>query len=581
MFMLSATKQKIELIPLDTKIVEDRGTRALAVRVAIAHKADPVNAEALVTRACRMFFEIGRQSPPAIPQISRARGPGVRVVDGWAKRAAGAIEPPKGPPPVAFREKKTNLLRVVYREVVVRFKPATPQKTRQAILKDRGFTVRRANPFVPDQVIVYDPKRNHSGDKLLDIANQWSELDEVVFSVPNFVSQFVRDAPPSILREEWHLRNTGVNGSKKGEDVSILGAWKTTTGKREIVIAVLDDGVDVDHPNLKSRIWNNPDPKAPDTIGRDFFLPTEDPDHFNPRPKRFQAPFDQMRGNDIHGTCCAGVAAAAGLRTGSVGAAPSSRILPVKIFHADDLAPDESVANAIRYAGQHADIISCSWSGGLSTDVQLALADVGQNRNGRGVAVFCAAGNGNGSPVAFPARDANAIAVGASTDQARRASYSNVGPEITFVAPSSGGRQAIFTTDVSLANRGFNIGLEDQGGSDGRHTNSFGGTSSATPLAAGIAALVLSAQPNLSRTELRDLLAQTADKIGSGYDAKGHSDEFGFGRLNAEKAVQAAASAKSARPAKPAAPPKTAKRKKRAQTLAKPAKRRTRPRESS
>lgn len=557
MFMLNATKQKIELVPLDTHVVVDRGTRALAVRLVVSHETDPASAEALVTRASRMFFEIGRQSATAAAQPSKAR-------DGWARRAAGAIEKPKGPPPVAFREKKTNLLRVVYREIVVRFKPDASQKQRQSILKDRGFKVRRTNLYIPDQVIVYDPSRKHSGDKLLELANQWAELDEVVFSAPNFVSQFVRHAPPSIRREEWHLRNTGANGSKKGEDVNILGAWKTTTGKREIVVAILDDGVDVDHPNLKPRIFRNPDPNAPDTIGRDFFLPVDDPDHFNPRPKRFQAPFDQMRGNDIHGTCCAGVAAAAGLNKGSVGAASKCRILPVKIFHADDLAPDENVANAIRYAAQHADIISCSWSGGVSTDLQLALADVGQGRNGRGVAVFCAAGNENGSPVGFPASDENAIAVGASTDQARRASYSNVGPQLAFVAPSSGGRQAIFTTDVSLSNRGFNLGLEDQGGKDGLHTNSFGGTSSATPLAAGIAALVLSAQPNLSRTELFEVLVQSADKIGSGYDANGHSNNFGFGRLNAGRAVAAALrDAKAAAPAKPGKPAKAAKRKKR------------------
>src|SRR5262249_17232012 len=153
-----------------------------------------------------------------------------------------------------------------------------------------------------------------------------------------------------------------------------------------------------------------------------------------PRPKKFQFPFDQMRGNDIHGTCCAGLVAAGGLNGGSVGVAPGCRILPVKIFHADDLAPDERVADAIRYAPPHADILSCSWSGGGS-DVRIALADVGRARQGRGAAVFCAAGNDFGRPVGFPARDSNAIAVGASTDQAQRADYSNVGPGLSVVAP--------------------------------------------------------------------------------------------------------------------------------------------------
>ena len=67
-------------------------------------------------------------------------------------------------------------------------------------------------------------------------------------------------------------------------------------------MAVLDDGVDIEHPNLKGRIWRNRDNTDPDSFGRDFFIPDEHPDHFNPRPKRFRFPFDQMAGNDIHGT---------------------------------------------------------------------------------------------------------------------------------------------------------------------------------------------------------------------------------------------------------------------------------------
>ena len=252
-----------------------------------------------------------------------------------------------------------------------------------------------------------------------------------------------------------------------------------------------------------------------------------------------------MAGNDIHGTPCAGVVAATGRNGGSVGAAPRCRILPIKVFHADDLASTARVADAIRHAALHADILSCSWSGGSHPNIQAALADaVNIGRQGKGVAIFCASGNDSTSsvkrPVGFPARDRNAIAVGACTDQARIASYSNVGPELAFVAPSSGGWLGIFTTDVSLPDRGFNVGIAAAGGSDGLHTNDFGGTSSATPLVAGIAALMLSVNPDLTHTDVRDILARTADKIGSSFDANGHSNVFGFGRVNAGRAVQEA-----------------------------------------
>jgi subtilisin family serine protease len=518
MYILGATKEPIQLVPIETEVVTDEITRSVAVRATVDPRRDAVNAAGLVARASRTFFEIGRR-----------------------EGKAALAEPQKGPPPTAFREADTGLLHVVYREVVIRFRHGTPEKKRRAILKQHGFEVREVNSFIKDQVIVYDPERKHSGEQLIEVANEWAEMEEVTFAAPNFISQFRRQLPPSIRSEEWHLRNAGTGGAKAAEDVNILEAWKVTRGKRSIVIAVLDDGVDIDHPNLKSRIRKNPDSMAKDKFGRDFFLPDDDPDHFNPRPKLFRDPFDQMAGNDIHGTCCAGVAAAAGKNGGSVGAAPGCRLLPVKVFHADDLASTSRVADAIRYAAANADILSCSWSGGSHPNIQLALADAGQiGRQGKGAAVFCAAGNDFGRPVGFPARDQNAIAVGASTDRATLADYSNVGAEISFVAPSSGGVRGIFTTDVSIPNRGFNVGRNDEGGVDGLHTNSFGGTSSATPLAAGVAALVLSVNPDLNRADLRDLLARTADKIGSGYDANGHSNRFGFGRINAGRAVQEA-----------------------------------------
>ncbi|MCA1606922.1 MAG: S8 family serine peptidase, partial [Acidobacteria bacterium] len=300
-------------------------------------------------------------------------------------------------------------------------------------------------------------------------------------------------------------------------------------------------------------IWKNPDSSAKDKFGRDFYLADEHPDHYNPRPKVFQFPYDQMDGNDIHGTCCAGVIAAAGKNKESVGAAPGCRLLAVKIFHGNSLVADERVANAMRYAATIADILSCSWGGGgANPDVQQALEDLGAAREGRGVAVFCAAGNEERDPVGFPASDPNAIAVTASTDKAELAWYSNVGPEAAMSAPSNGGVRGILTTDVSTPDRGFNIGVAANGGKDGLHYNDFGGTSSATPLAAGVAALMLSVDPTLNRQALRDLLQSTADKIGDGYDANGHSDEFGYGRVNASKAVQQVVGLKTAakKPAK-------------------------------
>lgn len=518
MQLLTKEGAKLELTPLTTTVTESTRTRAIRVEVETDARRDAVSSGALIARAARGFFELGRTA-------------------GNVSRAAAPI----GPPPTTFRDEESGALRIVYREITVRFGAKVPEAKRKVILAKRAFVIRRRNPFAPNQYVVYQPERKFAGEQLLEIANEWTELDEVLFATPNFVSQYWRLAAPKIHRLQWHLRNSGTGGAKKGEDVDAPGAWKITRGKSSIVVAVLDDGVDVDHPNLKSRIWRNPQTGAPDRSGRDFFVPDDDPGYNNPRPKLFQFPFDQMSGNDIHGTPCAGVIASPGIKGGAIGIAPGCRVLPVKIFHGDNLAADERVANAIRYAALHAQILSCSWSGGFSSDLQQALEDVATDgRGGLGSLAFFAAGNEGHAPVGYPARDPHAIAIGASTDQGELAYYSNVGKQLAFVAPSNGGIRGIYTTDVSLPNRGFNVGKAQSGGADGLHTNDFGGTSSATPLAAGVAALILSVRPDLTATQVRLVMQQTCDKIGDDYDASGHSKNFGYGRLNAAKALKAA-----------------------------------------
>jgi subtilisin family serine protease len=401
------------------------------------------------------------------------------------------------PPPAVFRERTSGLVRIAHREVVIRFSPAASETQRRKLLRQKGLDVRRMNPFISDQIVAVDRKRD--GPELVELCNDYVESGAVVVATPNFVSEYRRQAgPPNPPDEQWHLLNQGrYSGQVKGEDVGAVEAWRAAAQRRQVIVAVLDDGVDIDHPNLKQRIWQNSDKDRPDRNGRDFFLPDDHPDHFNPRPKQFTYPYDRLQGNDIHGTPCAGIVAAAG--RGAFGIAYRSRVLAVKVFHADQLAQDERVADALRYAAINADVISCSWSGPRSTDIQLAIEDAGRiGRGGIGTAVFCASGNEDTS-VGFPAAWDTAIAVGASTDQAQRAPYSNFGPELDLVAPSSGGIQSIFTTDVANPpGRGFNPGLDDLGGVDGLHTNQFGGTSAATPLAAGVAALVLSILPTLT-----------------------------------------------------------------------------------
>ena len=520
MYIYTASRNRVELEEVSTDV--EPGVGGPVFRLAGSEQAST-----RVTRAARAFLDMGSRSAPSFNMSARE------------------LRPITTTPPAVFREKATGLLRVVYKEVMLRFKAGTSEKTRERILKKQGLEISAQNALIPDQVTAKVRSVRNAGPALVEIANACWELDEIVFATPNFVSEYERTAIPTIRDEQWHLENRAkVAGQKLGEDVKAAVAWTSSLGKSAIVVAVLDDGVDVDHPNLKANIRKKPDPNEPrDLCGRDFFIPDNNNlEHFNPRPKLYQFPFDQMTGNDIHGTPCAGVIAALGKAGGALGIAPKCRILAVKIFHADNLASDARVADAIRYAALHADVLSCSWSGPTSPDIELAIQDAGVlGRNGLGSAVVCAAGNNFGTAVRFPASHPDSIAVGASTDQGKIAAYSNVGPELWVVAPSSGGKQGIFTTDVSVPGRGFNLGTNAAGGLDGLHTNSFGGTSSATPLVAGIAALLLSLKPSLSRQQIKEILQQTADRTGPDHDSTtGHSNSFGFGRVNAERAVAAA-----------------------------------------
>ncbi len=480
----------------------------------------PSETSSLITQASRAFFRFGRNLP-----------------DG---RQASFQ-------PLVVREIESGLLRAVYREIVIRFREGTQDTTKQNLLSTYRFQERRRNPFVANQIVVFAPEERYLSEEIVNIANDLAMHEEVVFATPNFVSQYRRFSQPVIRPERWHLHNAGLSGQKAREDVNAQKAWEITTGSNEIVIAILDDGVDIEHPSLKNRLFQDNSNPSEVIGGRDFFVPDSDPDHYDPKPKVFTYPYDQTDGNDIHGTACAGVAVANG-PSNVYGIASNCRLLPIKIFHGNSLASDERVADAIRYAASHADILSCSWSGPKSPDIELALEDAGRiGRGGKGAAIFCAAGNGSGKPVSFPANDVNTMAVGASTDQGELAYYSDVGPEIDFVAPSSGGSKGIFTTDVRSENRGYNPGDPLRGDSSGLFTNNFGGTSSATPLAAGIGALVLSECPELDREDLRMLLRDTADKLGDPQDyLDGRNDKYGYGRVNGGNAVDEAVRRKQA-----------------------------------
>jgi subtilisin family serine protease len=337
---------------------------------------------------------------------------------------------------------------------------------------------------------------------------------------------------------QWHLRNTGQNGAEAGIDVNVTTAWNLYTGAG-IRIAIVDDGLQTNHPDLTNNV---------DTANhRDFNDADDDP-----------APGAQ----NFHGTACAGVAAARGGNgIGISGVAPAATLVGLRLIAAPTTDLEE--AEAFSHAQDIIQIKSNSWGpydsgyghGGPGPLSLAAMQDaVNNGRGGRGTVFLWAAGNGN-----YSGDDSNydgwansplAIAVSAINDKGRAAYYSEPGANILVCAPSSGGKQGITTTDRTGV-----PGYNEEGGTvehpdftDTDYTNTFGGTSSATPAVAGVVALMLQANPNLTYRDVQEILVRTAvqnDPFDGGWVTNGggfhFNDRYGAGLVDAAAATALAA----------------------------------------
>ncbi|MFT7619387.1 MAG: subtilisin family serine protease [Planctomycetota bacterium] len=347
-----------------------------------------------------------------------------------------------------------------------------------------------------------------AGADALKVAKDLEALRSVSWAQPNWLRFLgLRNTVPNdpLFGNQWHLSNTGQGGGALGADIKATTAWDYATGSG-VKIAVIDTGVETTHPDLNLA-----------TFGYDPFLGA-----------------GVNHGNDIlgHGTRCAGVAAAIGnnnLQT--CGIAYDAEVLAISLIDASGFGtPTDEAACFVWAADQGADVITNSWGPDgipfpLPTLVEQSFAyatNVG--RNGLGCPIFWAAGNGNETigPDQYVS-SSYTIAVGATNNYDVRSSYSDFGIQLDLMAPSSGGSRSINTTDLG-----------------GTTTLAFGGTSSAAPLAAGTAALVLEVAPSLNWVQVGNILRNSADQVqasAANYSSVGHSILYGHGRLNAEQAV--------------------------------------------
>ena len=342
-------------------------------------------------------------------------------------------------------------------------------------------------------------------------------LDEYEFRAPS----------DTLLSHEWHLRNTGrivdTNyPTKWGADAKVLDAWARmgNMGSSNVVVAVVDNGFDLSHPDLSRKIY-----KPYDFWTRSSNLYMGD--------ARF-----------AHGTPCASLALASSNGTGMVGVAPNAKFMPVSGTSFSWRTTEDIFDYCIRSG---ADIISCSWgtidpANSLNSLKERAITKAAkQGRNGKGCIVLFAVGNDDRDYVSYYAAHPDVIAVAACTSRDEHARYSNRGRQVTICAPSNGDWPLIAARawwekgDTRL--QGDRRYWAD-GRTRGNRYMHFGGTSGATPIVAGICALILSVNPDLTSRDVKQILIDTADKIGNPREyINGHSYRYGYGRVNADRAV--------------------------------------------
>jgi subtilisin family serine protease len=398
------------------------------------------------------------------------------------------------------------------------------------VLRQGGLDVKQELPYATNSFFVAAPEG--TGQRVFDIANELLQRKDVEYAHPELVRRL---GQRTIFPQQWHLKTTVVNDRSISASANVEAAHALTQGAN-VTIAIIDTGIDIDHGEFSSpgKIVAPRDTTANDA---------------NTRPD-----FDDEK----HGTAFADVACADG-RVGASGVAPRARLMPIRM---QSQLGSLAEANAFYWAARNgADIISCSW-GPVDGDwwdpndpnhtARVPLPDstrlaidyaTTRGRNGKGCVVLFASGNGNESVDNDGyASYKNVLAVAACNDRSRRSVYSDFGNAVFCAFPSNDlpaqGRPAPLTPGIWTTDRTGRVGY-----SAGNFTNSFGGTSSACPGAAGVAALVLSRNPSLRRYEVKDILRRSCDQIdqqGGQYDTNGHSRLYGYGRLNAEKAVRSA-----------------------------------------
>ncbi len=423
--------------------------------------------------------------------------------------------------------------RLVTSEITIQLPPNT---TAQQVAKATGLVLKTEPSYAPGFAIfsAADPVQALEISQRLALTSDYPLVDI------QLAKQQSKRALPNdpLLASQWHLKFQNQASAVAGSDVNVENAWRfgELGGVRGagIRIGIVDDGVQTSHPDLLANIdsandkdWNSNDNDA------------------NPALT-----------DDVHGTACAGNAAARGNNgIGVTGTAPEATLVGLRLI--SGATTDTMEAEAMAYRNDIIQIKSNSWGPsddgftieepGPLTKAALQTATT-SGRGNRGTIFLWAGGNGgysNGqvdnSNFDGYANSIYTIAIGALDSKMRRSEYSERGSNLVAVSPSDGASDALGITTTDRTG--------SQGYSTSDYANDFGGTSSATPTAAGIVALMLEKNPNLGWRDVQEILIRSAKKINPSeaewaLNSAGYhfNHNYGAGLIDATAAVNLAAS---------------------------------------
>lgn len=366
-------------------------------------------------------------------------------------------------------------------EILVKFKPGTDEQTISNINAKHGTTViKKINKLGVLKLKI------SSGVDPQKLATAYQSEPEVEYAEPNFLIHTLLTPNDLSFTQQWGLNNTGQTGGTPDSDIDASEAWDIETGDPSLVIAIVDTGVDFDHPDLAGKV----------IPGHDFVNDDDD-----------------AQDDHGHGTFVAGIAAAVtDNNTGVAGVCWYSQILPVKVMDSSGTGDHGDVADGIIYAADNgAHIINLSIG---DPDPSTTLENAIKYAYDIGVVLVAGAGNDNG-PVLYPAAyDGYVLSVAATDHNDERAPWSNYGPEIDVAAPG-----------VNIYSTHWN---------DTYATKS--GTSTSTPFVSGLAGLILSQNPNLTPGQVMNQIKSTCQDVNQA-SLPGEDDYLGAGRINAYNAL--------------------------------------------